>query len=317
MYAVSWTATNATYTVTNKTTGATISTSGTYVDTGTEISVKVAAKTAYNITGVSINGSSVGTAAGTYTHTVTSNTNITNKAESSICIVEGTMITLADGTQKAIEDVEFGDMLLVFNHFTGEFDTRPVVAISHYGEPAQLCRILNLQFSDGTIFRMVGHHGLFDKTLGEYVMINIDNVAQYLGHEFYAVSTANDEFIGTTVTLTNYYETEETVRVFSPATAEFANYFAGGLLNAPPLHRYTLTSGHMNYFEFDENLKYNEEQVQADIEKYGLYTYEDFADYISEDVFNALSFKYFKIAVEKGLMTEEDIYGLIYELNNT
>lgn len=251
-----------------------------------------------------------------HTVTISGKTDI-SASSSGICIVEGTMIMMADGTQKAVEDLQLGEMLSVFNHFTGKVETRPVIAIAHYSEPAQLCRILNLKFSDGTIFRMVGHHGLFDQTLGEYVMISESNVDTYLGHKFYTTECEVNEFVGDSVVLVDAYATEEVVRVFSPVTEEYGNYFADGLLNVGPLHRNTLTCGHINYFDFDENLKWDEAQVQADIEQYGLYTYEDFADYISEDVFDALSFKYYKIAVGKGLMTEEDIYGLIYELKNT
>lgn len=317
MYSVSWTATNATYTVTAN--GSSIS-SGKYVDTGTSISITVvAAKSNYTIKTVTINGSQIATAAvSNYSHTVTEDTTITNTAErSSVCIVEGTMITLADGTQKAIEDVQIGDMALVFNHFTGTVEARPLIAIAHKDEEAKLCNILNLQFSNGTVFRMVGHHGLFDRTLGEYVMISSDNVNQYVGHKFYIGNIVNGEFVNDDVMLTNYTMTTEVVRIFSPVTEEIGNYFANGLLNVGPLHRNTLTCGHINYFDFDENLKYDEAQVKADIEKYGLYTYDDFKEYVSEEVFNALSFKYYKIAVGKGLMTEDDIYGLIYELKNT
>ena len=79
-------------------------------------------------------------------------------------------------------------------------------------------------------------------------------------------------------------------------------------MNAPPFPD-TYTAGQMNYFDFDENMQYV--NVEADIEKYGLYTYEEFADYISEDVFNALPFKYFKISVEKGIMTWDEIMAVI------
>ena len=54
-------------------------------------------------------------------------------------------------------------------------------------------------------------------------------------------------------------------------------------------------------------MNYDEEAMQADIEKYGLYTYEDFKGLMTEDLFNALPWKYFKIAVGKGMMTWDDI----------
>jgi len=64
-------------------------------------------------------------------------------------------------------------------------------------------------------------------------------------------------------------------------------------------------------------MKYDEEKMQADIEKYGLYTYEDFADYVPEEVFNAFPFKYFKVAIEKGEYTWEELMFLISEYNES
>ena len=305
MYTVSWTATDATYTVTNTTKNEIISESGTWVDTGTKISVQVEAKTNYTITDVTINEKSVGTTAGTYTHTVTSNTTITNTAKSSgICIVEGTMLLMADGTQKAVEDLQLGDMLMVYDHFEGAYAARAFIMDVHAAEEATLYSVLNVTFSNGAIWRIAGHHTIFDSTLNEYVTISMSNVNEYVGHAFYYT----DGNMSDNVTMTGYYVTEEVVKVFSPTTYEFANYFANGFLNAPPLPN-TLTAGQMNCFDFGENMKY--ESVQEDIEKYGLYTYEDFADYISEEVFHALPFKYFKVSVGKGLLTWDEILALI------
>ena len=47
--------------------------------------------------------------------------------------------------------------------------------------------------------------------------------------------------------------------------------------------------------------------MKQDIETYGLYTYEDFKDYVTEYEFNALNMKYLKVSVGKGYLTEEEI----------
>lgn len=303
MYTVSWTATNANYTVTAN--GSSIS-NGASVDTGTAISITVAAKSGYSITAVKINDTQVATAAvSNYSYTVTGNTTITNTAQSSgICIVEGTMILLADGTQKPVEDLQVGDMLMVYDHFNGTFAARAFIMDVHAKEAEALYNVLNMTFSNGAVWRIAGHHTIFNSTLNEYVTISASNVENYVGHTFYYT----DGVVSENVTMTGYYETQEVVKVFSPTTFEFANYFANGFLNAPPLPD-TLTAGQMNCFEFGDDMKY--ENVEADIEQYGLYTYEDFAEYISEDVFNALPFKYFKVSVGKGLLTWDEIVGLI------
>ena len=69
-----------------------------------------------------------------------------------------------------------------------------------------------------------------------------------------------------------------------------------------------------NIFEFDENMKVDEEKKQADIEKYGLYTYDDFAAYLSEEVFNALPLAELKVSVGKGNMTWDDVMAIVEEL---
>ena len=69
----------------------------------------------------------------------------------------------------------------------------------------------------------------------------------------------------------------------------------------------------VNYFEYDENLAYEKEQMAADIEKYGLFTYEDFAEYLPYEVYQALPAPYLKVAIGKGLVTFEELLGLIAE----
>jgi len=51
--------------------------------------------------------------------------------------------------------------------------------------------------------------------------------------------------------------------------------------------------------------------MQKDIETYGLYTYEDFAEYIPEEVYNAFPAAYLKVSVGKGYLTFDDILAMI------
>ena len=54
-----------------------------------------------------------------------------------------------------------------------------------------------------------------------------------------------------------------------------------------------------------------EEKMQADIERYGLYTYEDWSDYLTPEQFEMFNGAYFRVLVGKGVFTEEDIYRII------
>ena len=71
-----------------------------------------------------------------------------------------------------------------------------------------------------------------------------------------------------------------------------------------------------NYFTIGEGMVYDAELMQKDIEQYGLYTYEDFADYLTYEQFVAFNVQYFKIAVGKGHYTYEGILELINEYLN-
>ena len=51
--------------------------------------------------------------------------------------------------------------------------------------------------------------------------------------------------------------------------------------------------------------------MDADIEKYGLFTYEEWKDYVSYEEFVALNGQYFKILLGKGYLTVDDIFTLI------
>ena len=52
--------------------------------------------------------------------------------------------------------------------------------------------------------------------------------------------------------------------------------------------------------------------MKADIELYGLFDYEaDFAGIITKEMFDAFNGKYLKIAIAKGILTEEKLNKLI------
>ena len=63
-----------------------------------------------------------------------------------------------------------------------------------------------------------------------------------------------------------------------------------------------------NMFEYGEDLVYDAEQMQADIEEYGLFTYEDFEDFLPYEFSLAFPASYLKVSIGKGLMTFDDIY---------
>jgi len=228
----------------------------------------------------------------------------TSSSSGSGCFAEGTMITLADGTQKPIEEITYADELLAWDLNTGAYaTTTPSLIESH--ESGEY-RVINLLFSDDAEVRIIVDHGFFDVAENNFVFLNEENVASYLGHEFVKVGE-NGTY--TTATLVDYTVTVETVSYYTIQTAVYNNCIAENMftLTSPPEG----VDGWFDYFEIGEGMKYDEEKMQADIDKYGLYEYEDFAEYVTYEQFIAFNGPYLKVLVGRGVVTYEQILELI------
>ncbi|MBQ2735570.1 MAG: hypothetical protein IJF33_07025, partial [Clostridia bacterium] len=270
-----------------------------YLIPGTEITVSVTYSGDNNQT-FSVTPNNVVTSQSGNSKSIKVGTETITISASSSCIAAGTLITLADGTQKKVEDLLETDILLVFDHETGTYVECPILFIERDGWAEY--NIINLTFSNGTTARLIYEHALFDLTLNRYVYITEQNYSEFVGHEFAVM----DENGYQTVTLTEAYITTEYTGCYSLVTVYHFNYFIDGLFSMPGG-----IEGLFNFFEYDESLKYDEEKMAEDIEKYGLYTYEDFAPYMPEEVYQCFQAPYYKVAVEKGMITFEEIVGLI------
>lgn len=226
---------------------------------------------------------------------------------SSGCVAPGTLITLADGTQKAVEELTGNENLLVWNMATGTLDVAPILFID--SDFVALYSVINLHFSDGTQVKVISEHGFWDYNLNKYVYLDKD-AAQYIGHWFNKLST--DEYgnsISVKVQLVNVVIQNEYTTAWSPITYGHYCYYVNGMLSMPGG-----MDGMFNIFEVDaETMKYDEAQMQADIAQYGLFTYEEFAELfpVSEEVFEAFNGQYLKVAMGKGLIDAEGLQTLI------
>ena len=280
----------AQYTVTYNSNGGNSTPASVTVDSGTTIVLAAApSRSSYTFNGWS-NGSSTYDAGASYTVTG----NVTFTAQWQRCLVEGTLITMADGTLKAVEDIVVGDEVLTWSFINGTYEIAPVCLAVDDGVGEYT--ILTLNFEDGTALRLIDEHGVFDADLNKYAYINPENVDEYIGHVFVKL---NADGSVTTTKFTSYSLSTETVGCYTLQTAFNVNCVAEGLLTQTP----PLCEGYFDYFEMGDFMQYDQEQMQADIEKYGLYTYEDFQDYLTYDAFIAFNGPYLKVAVGKGYFT--------------
>ncbi len=225
----------------------------------------------------------------------------------SSCVVEGTLITLADGSSKAVEDLTGDEMLLVWNLETGTYDVAPILFID--SEPKGHYEVIKLSFSDGTTVDVISEHGFWDVDLNKYVYLD-KYASEYIGHSF----LKQGENGMAEVTLVNVDITAEVTTAYSPVTYGHLCYYVNGMLSMPGG-----IEGLFNIFEVDnETMMYDAEAMATDIEEYGLFTYEEFyAMYtIPERIFESFNGRYLKVAVGKGLITYEQIGKLIERYSN-
>ena len=221
------------------------------------------------------------------------------------CITESTLVTLANGTKVPVKELQGDEELLVWDFETGSYSTAPIVFIEP--EEERDYDIIHLYFDDGTDIETMFEHGFYDYTLNKYIYINDDNPEQYIGHEF----VKQDGNTYETVELVRVEHEVKRTRVYGLTTFKHFNFFNNDMLSIEGN-----ITGMFNYFEVDRNtMSYDQARKQADIEQYGLLTYEELVEHIGEGIISELGFEayngqYLKVSVGKGLITWDGIKAL-------
>ena len=219
--------------------------------------------------------------------------------ETETCFAEGTSILMADGTYKNIENIVYGDEIMTWNFFTGQYESQTIAIIVDHGE--DIYQILELKFSNMKTLSIIGDHGLFDYDLNKFVYIDVENYKEYLNHRFAIYENGSTNL----VTLVGASICEKKTHAYSITSAFNYNAIAGDLLTAPPPGEF------YNWINMSDKMRYDVDEFNADIEKYGLYDYSVFEPYgISYETFVAFNGQYLKIPVEKGIFSFDYIIKL-------
>ena len=220
------------------------------------------------------------------------------------CVAKGTQILLPDGKSEAIENLAVGDTVLSFDHIRGVcVETK--VAFTYYAKSR--VKVAKLNFANSVIIELLNTgHGLYDVTLDKYVLITCGNAEQYVGHSFAYFDSPDST--PSKLELLSCDITENLVERYDIVTENTLNHIANGLLACSD----TLV-GISNMFEFS-NLMCDKKKVEEDVARYGLYSYEEWAEYVTKADFDTFNGAYFKIAVEKGLLTMEELFLLIEDI---
>ena len=210
------------------------------------------------------------------------------------CFVAGTDVLMADGSIKDIENVKLGDMVMVWDFYTGSYTASPVILI----HTTLTNELFYLEFANGKRVGVGKSHGFYVD--GEFVTVSYDNADSFIGKGF--LYEENGEIFYTE--LLSVDRPDDNVMTYALVTARHYNHFADGFLSVIPF------MGLVNVFEYD-GLKYDEELMLRDLETYGYLDYDGWKDYVTEEQFYAFAGEYMNVAMGKGRISAEDFVSLI------
>lgn len=168
--------------------------------------------------------------------------------KSSVCLAEGTLITLANGSTKPIEDVRYTDNLLVWDFDEGKFSSaRPAWLLKH----SYTDEYLLSKYENGSELRTIGsyvpnkHHRVFDADLQKFVYTD-DAVNHNVGT------------INGTSKMISAEVIKKPVAYYNIITERHFNCFANGILTS---NRFS------NMYEI-EDMKYKKMKRNTDMSVY-------------------------------------------------
>ncbi|MBO5884297.1 MAG: hypothetical protein J6Q51_00705, partial [Clostridia bacterium] len=189
------------------------------------------------------------------------------------CFTENTLVTLADGTYKKIQDVGFDDLLMVYDFDIGKFGASYPVWIAL---PSTYDHYYIMYFDDGSTLEIVLSHRLFTDDNLDYEK-SIDADYSSIGKKFPRQIMVDGVPKLTLTTCTNIVRVDETCTYYNMATSQAMNFLSNGFIGGP---------GVANIYTFDkiddQTYVHNQDQLNhtksgtTDIETGTMFPYEMF-----------------------------------------
>ncbi len=229
----------------------------------------------------------------------TANTTWDGIYQESACVAAGTVITMYNGEQKKVEDLEIGDVIRTFDHEKGEVSSSPVCFI---WKSKNAANAFTLTFEGNINVTVIEAHGFYDCDENRYIFINVGNAKDYIGHHFYNADTDSR------LELKNIEIMNNCIDAYAVATSKHLNHLSNGMLS--------MCDGTFekiaNLFEYDNQMKYDAELMKKDIEDYGLTPPEKVLKYkgFNKADYYDYNLQYLDIALGKGLISYEWIEAL-------
>lgn len=143
-----------------------------------------------------------------------------------VCLIEGTLVTLANGKTKPIEDITYDDELLVWNFYDGKFDKAKPLWVTK----PQIAHKFNLcKFSNGVEIGFVGqggdigYHRIYNDELKSFTHTGVKETP--IGTHTFAQDGSNP-------TLVEQHIVNKQVRFYNIGTKKHINIFTNGILTS-------------------------------------------------------------------------------------
>ena len=155
---------------------------------------------------------------------VTGNIKISGSS-SSMCLIEGTKIRLANGKYKNIEDIEYTDLLAVYDYDNGGITYEYPIWIEE-GKVTNNYQVTT--FSDGSILETYGPHAIFSMDDLKYVSVT-DKDNFNIGTN---VAKVNDKGIINTVSVTNIEMKKRKVNYYQVISTRYHNVISNDFITS-------------------------------------------------------------------------------------
>lgn len=210
------------------------------------------------------------------------------------CFAKGTKILMSDGSYKNIEDIKVGDYIKTFNHDIGAIEDQFITYIPYHSK--NIYKVLKLKFEGAYNIEVLYAHGFMNANTRLYEEISYNNVESKLGERYLFVE--KDKLV--TRKLVSFEIYDKFTECYSLASAYNLNHIANGALCISDD-----IEGLYNYFELDQNYKYDSIKKEEDLKKYGLLDYSAVSYFMSKEIYDLFNVKYLSVAIGKGMITIE------------
>lgn len=206
----------------------------------------------------------------------------------SFCLIEGTRIRLANGGYKKIEDIEYSDLLAVYDHENGGITYEYPIWME---EKTEVKFYQKTVFSDGTVLKTYGPHSVFSMDLLFYVSVT-DQENFKVGTRVAKIKADGSIEV---ITVSKIEIVYEEVNYYHVSSTRYHNVIAEDLLTTDGTYITTYT------YDFNEDITWTGEREDF-LKTNDLFYYEDWTHLFPEHIFKGYRMEEAKYVYNQGIL---------------